>query len=163
LLGLERAVLEERELPAVERFAEFRIFVRERESRQQVGGEAGAERVEACRLAGGLGCRDRQHGANSVGTPVEALEQNRACGDRRRGGKADGGDRIGELAGRVGRLGRARFQRTFELEDAKPVSFAAEVCREQPVGLRPELCELTCCSEADADVAAEPRSWRRRL
>ena len=162
LLRLERAVLEERQLPAVERFAELRVFVREREARQEICGEAGAEGVEPRRLAGGLRRGDRKHGADSVGAPVEALEEHRACGDRRRRGEPDRGDRVGELAGRVGRLGRARFQCALELEDAKPVGLAAEVCGEQPVGLRPELCELAGCSEADADVRRRARSWRRR-
>jgi len=74
LLRLEGPVLKERELPAIERLAELGIVVRECESRQQVDGEAGAERVEARRLAGGLRGGDRQDRTDPVGTPVEPLE-----------------------------------------------------------------------------------------
>ena len=110
MFRLERAVLEERQLPAIERFAELGVVVREREAREQIGGEAGAEGVEPRRLAGGLRRRDREHGPDSVRTPVESLEQHRACRDRRSGRETDRGDRVGELAGRVRRVGRARLE-----------------------------------------------------
>src|SRR5207244_4215596 len=46
LLCAERAVLEQRELPAVERLAEIGIVVRRREPRTKVGRECAAEGVE---------------------------------------------------------------------------------------------------------------------
>src|SRR5439155_17499112 len=100
LLRLERPVLEERQLPAVERFAELRVVVGEREPGQKIGREAGAEGIEPRRFAGGLRRGNRQDGTDSVGSPVEALEQDRARCNRRRGGETDRGDRVGELTGR---------------------------------------------------------------
>src|SRR5439155_22041321 len=120
LLRLERAVLEERELPAVERFTELRVVVREREARQEVGREARAEGIQACRLPGGLSCGDREHRTDSVRSPVEALEQDRAGGNRRRGGEPNRRDRVGELARRIGWFGRPGFQSPPELEVAEP-------------------------------------------
>src|SRR5205807_5944241 len=58
LLGRERAVLEERELPPVERLAEIGILVGGSEPRQQVGGDRTPERVEPRRLARRLRRRD---------------------------------------------------------------------------------------------------------
>ena len=155
MLRLERAVLEERQLPAVERLTELRVLVCKREAREEIGGEGGAERVEPRRLTGGLRCGDRHHGTNPVRAPVQSLEEHRARRDGRRGGKADRADRVGELSGRVGRLGRARFEGTLELEDAQAVGLTAEVGGQQAVGLGPQLCELSGCRKADPHVGAE--------
>src|SRR5207237_9802705 len=93
--------------------------------------------------------------ANSVRSPGEALEEHRPRGDWRGGRESDRGDRICELALRIGRLGRPGFQSPLELEDAEAVGLPAEVRGEQAVGLGPELGELAGRSETDADVGAE--------
>src|SRR5207245_3502325 len=69
LLGAERVVLEERELPAVERVAEPCVVVGEREQRAQLDGDGGAEGVEPRRFAGWRGRGDRQDRADPVRAP----------------------------------------------------------------------------------------------
>ena len=76
----ERVVLEERQLPAVERLRQRRVGVGEAEAREQLRRERAAERVEARRLARRLRRRDRQHGTDAVRPPVERLEQHGARG-----------------------------------------------------------------------------------
>ena len=61
LLGAERVVLEERQLPAVERLGEVRVAVGEPEAREQLGRDACAELVQPLRVA--LRARWRRSGA----------------------------------------------------------------------------------------------------
>ena len=83
LLGAEGVVLEERELPPVERLRERGVAVGVAERREHVDGDRRAEAVESRRLAGRLRGRDREHGADPVRAPVERLEEDRACSERR--------------------------------------------------------------------------------
>ena len=69
LLGAERLVLEERQLPPVECLGECAVGVGEAEPDEQLPGERTAERVQAGRLARRLRRRDRQHGAMPYGRP----------------------------------------------------------------------------------------------
>src|SRR5260221_213328 len=127
LLRAKRVVLEERELPAVQRVAEAGVLVGEREQRAELDGDGGAEGVEARRLAGRRGRGDRQHRADAVGPPVEALEEHGAGGDGCGSRETEGSDGVGELARRVRNLARAALERALELEYAEAVGLAAEV------------------------------------
>ena len=121
---------EQRQLPAVERLAETLVVV---ESGAARGGrrQPAAELVQARRLARRLGGGDRQHRADAVRTPVEALEEHRARRDRSRRREPERGDRVRDLTGRVGRLDRAGREHAGELDDARPLRLLAEPGREQ--------------------------------
>ena len=154
LLGLEGLVLEERELPAVERLGEGRVAVREPEPHEQLGGERRAELVEPGRLSGRLRRGDREDGPDAVGPSVERLEEHGACGERRRGRKPDRADRVGDLGGRVRHV-LLRAERGTELEHAVAVGLATEPQREQAASLRPVAGKLTVGGDADANARAE--------
>ena len=111
LLGAERLVLEERELPAVERLAELAVVVGERRA-ARAGRRARPPRNASSRVGSPrrLGRGDRQHGTDAERPPVEPLEEDRAGGDRAGGREPERGDGVGELAGRVGRLEPRRRQ-----------------------------------------------------
>ena len=147
-------MLEERELPAVERLGEGRVAVREPEPHEQLGGERRAELVEPGRLAGRLRRGDREDGPDAVGPSVERLEEHGACGERRRGREPDRADRVGDLGGRVRHV-LLRAERGAELEHAVAVGLATEPQREQAARLRPVAGELAVGGDADANARAE--------
>ena len=155
LLAAERLRLEERQLPAVESLAEVRVVVGGAEADPHVAGHRGAERIEPRGLARRSRRRDRQHGTDPVRPPVEALEQDRPRGYRRRGGEPDRRDRVRELAGRVRRLVRPARERALELDYADPVGLAAEVPREKTCGFRPHRPELARGGGPHSDPVAE--------
>ena len=126
LLAAERVVLEERELPAVERVAELRVLVGERKQRPQLLRDGGAEGVQPRGLPGRRGRGDLQDGTDTVRTPVEPFEEHRPGSDRRGGREAKRGHSVRELAGRVGRLfGNG----ALELEHAQAVRLPPEGAR----------------------------------
>ena len=104
LLGAERLVLEQRQLPAVERLGERAVGVGEAEPHEQLAGERAAERVEPRGLARGLRRRDREHRPDAVRPAVERLEEDRAGRERRCGREPDRADRVGDLGGRIRRI-----------------------------------------------------------
>ena len=104
LLGAERLVLEEGQLPAVERLGKRAVGVGQAEAEQQLAGERAAEGVEPRRLTRRLGRGDRQNWADAERSAVERLEQHRPGRERRRRREPDGADRIGDLRRRVGRI-----------------------------------------------------------
>ena len=106
-------------------------------------------------LAGRDRGRDRQHGPDPVRAPVEPLEENRACGDRARGGEPQRGHRVGQLARRVRGLAAPRRQGPLELEHADAIGLAAEVLGQQAAGLGPVRRELTGRRSPHADAVAE--------
>ena len=150
----ERLVLEERELPPVERLGERRIAVGEREAREQLACELGAEGIEAGGLARRLRCRDGQHRPDPERPPVQPFEQHGTSGDGSCGGQPDRRDGIGELGRRVGRLG-AGLQLALELEHAIAVDLTPEVGREQALGLRPVMGELAGRRRSHPDPTAK--------
>src|SRR5439155_6353703 len=101
LCGAERLLGEEGELPAIERLAELAIGIGQGELRAQVGREAGTDLVEARALPTRLGRGDRKQRRDPQRPEVEALEDDRAGGDRTRGGESKRGHRIGQLRSRV--------------------------------------------------------------
>src|SRR5947207_8911220 len=69
LLAPERLVLEERELPAVERVAQPRVVVDDGERGDQLRGHLSSEGIEPRRLTGRRGRGDRQHRTDPVRPP----------------------------------------------------------------------------------------------
>jgi hypothetical protein len=155
LAGAERLLGEERELPAVECLGEAAILVGEREPLAQVGGQARADGVEPRRVAPRLRGRDRKQRRDAQRAKVEPLEDDRAGGDRARGREPERADRIGQLAGGVGRLRVGGVDVPRELEDEQAVDVAPELGRHQPQGLGPERRHLAGHDRAQPDVPAE--------
>ena len=141
LLRPKGLVLEERELPAVERLRQRNVGVRERKPRDELTRQLGAERVEPRRLARRLRRSDRQRGPDAERTPVEPLEQHRPCGDGRSRREPQGRNGVRELGRRVRWLG-AGLERSLELEHAIPVDLPPEARREQSLRLGPVVGKL---------------------
>ncbi len=154
LLGAERLVLEERELPPVERLGEVLVRIGEREPAEQLGRDATTELVQPGRLTGRLRSRDREHGPDPVRSPVEGLEQDRAGGERRCGGQSNRADRVGQLGGGV-RDVLADAKRLAELEHAEAVGLPAEPRRQQPSRLGPMPGELAIRGGTDPETRCE--------
>src|SRR5438105_3820286 len=157
-------------LESVQRVAEARVPVGERELRDEPRRHLCAERVEPRRLARRRRRRDREHGPDAERPPVEPLEEDGAGRDRCGGGETDGGDGVGELAGRVRRLGLPLRELTLELEHARAVDLAAEVARQQSRRLGPQRRELAgrvrthaqSRAELDDGAARDADQWRDR-
>src|SRR5262249_33535773 len=124
-LRAKRLVLEQGELPAVERLGERRVAVRLAERGEGVDGGRGPAAVEARRLAGRGRRSDREHRSDSEGTAVEELEEDRARGERGGGRQAHGAHRVGDLAGRVRGL-TGRVEIAPERQNAHAVRLAPE-------------------------------------
>ena len=114
-----------------------------------------ANLVEPRRLAARLRRRDRQERRDAQRPEVEPLEDDGPGGDRAGGREPERGHRVGELGGRVGRLGLVRLELAPQLEHEQPVDVAAELRRHQALRLRPELRDLARDDRAQRDAAAE--------
>src|SRR5437588_484760 len=80
----------------------------------------------------------------------------RIAGAHGRGsGETNGGDGVGELAGRVGRLLGPGLQLALELQHARAVDLAAEVARQQPRRFGPQRRELARRVLTHAEAFAE--------
>ena len=161
LLGPERLVLEQGQLPAVECLGKRTVDVGEPEAEQQLGREAAPEGVETARLARRLGRGDRQNWTDAERAPVEGLEQHRPGRDGRRRREPDGADGIGDLRRRVGRILPAR-KRGPKVENAVPIGFATEVARHQRGSLRPVTSELAVGHRPDPQPGGELELRRHR-
>src|SRR5438093_449492 len=126
LLTPERFLLEEGQLPAIERLRKRLVFVGESETDQELPCESAAERVEARRLSRRLRRCDRKNGADAERPAVERLEEHRARSER--GGRRQAERRHGvrELRSCVRRLAGG-LEVGAQLEDAEPVRLATEV------------------------------------
>ena len=141
LFGSEGVVLEQGELPPVERLRQLGIAVGVAQGGQDADGDRRAERIEPRRLTGRLRRSDGQHRPDPEGTPVQRLEEHRPGGERRRGREPDRADGVSDLRRRVG-WAFASVEITTELEDAHPVRLAGEPGRKEPPRLGPMRGEL---------------------
>ena len=89
LLGAEGFVLEERQLPAVERLGELRVAVGVGERGEHVDGYRRTEAVETGRLTRRLRRGDRENRADAERARVERLEEDRPGRERGRGGRGE--------------------------------------------------------------------------
>ena len=153
LRAAERLLREQRQLPAIERLAELAILVGEREPLAQVGGELRANLVEPRRLATRLRGRDRKDRRDPQGTEVEPLEDDGAGGDRTGRREPERGDGVGQLGGRIGRLGLGGGELAVQLENEQAVDVAPELGRHQAARLGPELRDLAGHDRPEADLA----------
>ena len=161
LIGPERLVLEERQLPAIERLGKRAVGIGEGEAHEQLAGERATEGVEARRIAGRLGGGDREHRPDPEWATIERLEENRAGREWRSRGKPDRADRICDLCRSVGRLLGTRQRRT-KLEHAVAIGLAAEVLRHQRAGFGPVTGELAVRHRSHAQTRRELELCRHR-
>ena len=172
LLLARRACLEERELPPVERLAEVRVLVCEREPLEQLAGEPPAERIEARRVPVRLRGRDRQHGLDPERPPVEPLEQHGSGGDRAARRESQRGDGVAELARRVGRPSPASSSQCSSSRQSRSVSrpnsggsnpcASGQCARQLAVGRLPHAQTPPSASSTGWRARARPAAQRPR-
>ncbi len=167
LLGAERLVLEEGQLPAVERLAELGVGVRRRRAarRGRPRGAPGTRRAGSARRRAGS-----PRSAAPGGRRAAASRAARTGRARRRpappvasrSAVTTSAISPGASGGSTARGG----ERLLELEHAQAVGLAAEAGGQQAARLRPEGGELAASPPGAADAAAElelrrePRSRR---
>ena len=115
----QRLVLEQRELPALDRLARARSrpppAPAARAARRRGAPRHGSSRVGSPRR---LGRRDAEHRPDPEGVPVEPLEDDRPGGGRSRGGEPERRDGVRQLGRRVRRRVLVARQLALELEHA---------------------------------------------
>ena len=133
-----------------------RSVVGERQPLAQIGGEPGADRVEARRARRAAASprseaaarsRSGRKSSRSKTTGPAAIAPAVASRSAR--------DRVGQLGGRVRRIDLVRLELAPQLEHEQPVDVAAELGRHQPLRLGPQLRDLAGHDRAQRDPAAE--------
>ena len=119
--------MEQRELPALERFEQLRVSGSCGEPALKLNGELGAEGIEARRLPRGHLRGKGRHRAHAVRPPVQALEEHRARRDGTRRRESQDADGEADLGRGVGHLARTPVEVALELEDEHAVDLAPEV------------------------------------
>src|SRR5439155_16109819 len=148
LVRPQRPVMEKGELPALERLEQIR-FPSLREPHLDSANESRSKGIQPCRLAGRNLSSERRDRPHAVGSPVEALEKNRAGGYSARSSQAERAHCEAELGRRIRCLTSGLVEVALELENERAIDLAPESRRQERVRLRPRGCELTARRRAD--------------